>query len=292
MIYDINGNLLDSAYDIDSERLRYAYDKSGTVIYEDGGIVPVKVMTYNVGQWYIGDGSVVPAAKESEYRNLIDTMLSQNDPDILIMCEYDTTFSDSGTTAEAVLSEFFPYINAHEYGGKNGLGVASKFPISNYERHMFTNSGSTWHSYDSFTVTVGSMPITVIATHLTYATESYRLAENEQLLSYVAGLDSFILAGDFNTTHCDSESTSDFTNMIKPYIDAGYNVANCNNTHGFHITFRNTHDDSGYVGRLDNIITSSDLPIESVYVDNTKVTDTILDEPLDHLPLIAVLSLS
>lgn len=290
MIYSATGEPLSTIYDSGGNTVDTGYDIDGNVVYSHD--IALKVMSYNVGQWYIGNGSVVPAAKESTYRNLLSTMIMQDDPDILIMCEYDSSFSTSGTTANSVLSEFFPYINAHEYGSKNGLGVASKYPISNYQRHLFTNSGSTWHSFDTFTVTVNSVPITVIATHLSYDTAAHREAEEAQIITYLDGVDTFILGGDFNTLHCDSEDTDDYRTLIKPFIDKGYNVANCNDAHGFHITYRNMHDDTGYVGRLDNIITSANILIDSVYVDTTKVTDEILDEPLDHLPIVATLQLT
>ena len=80
--------------------------------------------------------------------------------------------------------------------------------------------------------------------------------------------------------------------MIKPFIDAGYNVANCSDQHGFIDTWTNGKDTTGTWYPHDNIITSADFTMSNVRRDTTKITEAaIQDKIIDHVPLICELTL-
>ena len=96
-IYNINGSQIFAAYNIDAN-ITDAFDVNGDIVFQNEPNT-IKVMTYNVGGWYIGSGTNVPAAKKTEYYELQTGMIEDNDPDILIIQEYLAQFSDDGTSA-------------------------------------------------------------------------------------------------------------------------------------------------------------------------------------------------
>lgn len=291
-IYDKNGHILASAYDKNGNRLSKAYDKNGHLIFSTDSII-LKVMTYNVGQWYIGSGTNVPSAKDADYYALQKGMLERADADILCIEEYWKIFSQIGRTALSILQEYFPYI--HEQGGDSGYFgrcICSKYPISNYTVRNYAHTPSRY--YDSCTVTIDNKDITLIITHPSVH-EVDRQQELPDLLNYLETLDTFILCGDFNTGISESTGNVDSTNPyyitnVKPFVDAGYNTANFGE-HGFLLTCVDGVYGTGTNWYIDNIYTSSDIDILSASVDTVKITDSINDK-VDHMPLIATLQIN
>lgn len=283
-IYDAEGNQLFSCYDAQGTSLNYAYDAEGNLIFQSGETgTHLKVMEYNVGQWYYGSGTNVPADKDQEYYDLQNGMIQRANADVLFICEYWDMFSQAGRTALSMLSQYYPYIETQ--GGSSGYygrAICSKYPISNWTHHAYANDANRY--YDSVDLTVNGVQITALVTHL--STDSKRNTQINELISYLSSLDRFICAGDYNTlTITDSVTTDagDYTNIITPLLNAGFNCANCSTQ--FLVTYSDDPE-SPYVGCLDNIVTSSNIDIESAYVDTTKLTDS-LTERADHMPLIA-----
>lgn len=288
MIYDLSGNALSGAYAVDGDELENAYDTDGNLIYSKEPPQPtqIKVMTYNVGQWYYGSGDNVPAAKDAEYYALQNGMIQRNNPDVLVLQEYWRQFSKLPRTALSMLQQYFPYI--HEQGGNSGYFgrcICSKYPISNYTTRTYTTDANRY--YDSCTITVNDIPITFTNTHLSVDTQEHRDAEIPQLIAYLQTQTRFIACGDYNTAIKSDDKTAEaWIHNIKPYLDAGFHVANCGDF-GFLYTASN-FPDGEWNGCLDNIIVSPNITIKSVTVDETKRTDG-LPERIDHMPLIAVL---
>ena len=284
-IFDKNGNALNAVYDKSGSELMQAYDANGDVCYTKTGI-PLRVMEYNAGQWYIGTTSNVPSDKDAEYYALQNGMISNADADILIICEYRDQFSQSGRTAESMLSQHFPYrVNYGGGGAYMGRAICSKYPITNFTQHLYTNRPSTSNNYyDSCTVTVSGIPVTVIVTHL--STQDIRHDEIEELIDYLETLDRFICAGDFNTLYARNTDGSDYQPMIVPLINAGFNLSNCDDFGFFDTYYDSDGDTITWRGCLDNIVTSSNIEISDVAVDDTKLSDSIV-EKIDHIPLIA-----
>lgn len=286
-IYNLSGSALYKCYDLQPQEKQTAYDLTGNVVFSEpsSGIV---VMEYNVGEWYIGDGHIVPAEKDEEYYALQNGMIASANPDIMLICENRQNFSEAGRTTLSMLSQYFPYIQQQGNSGYMSRAICSKYPFTNYTTHNFGDGESNY--YDSCTMTIDGKTVTVIVTHLKYSggSQATKLAQFATLMNYLATLDSFICGGDFNQLSCKDSSGSDYTDMIVPMLQAGYNVANCGDL-GFFITYSNMPVDS-WDGCLDNIVTSSDISIVSAHSDNTKLTDNIQDK-CDHMPLVAVIEL-
>lgn len=289
MIFDIHGDPINSCYYVNGNALPFAYSKNGEQIFADGFLL--KVATYNVGQWYYGSGTNVPSAKDAEYYALQNGMIQNADADILFLEEYWKVFSGTGRTARSILEQYYPYI--HEQGGDSGYFgrcICSKYPISDYTIHSYSNESSRY--YDSCTVIVGDVPITLIITHL--ATDNKRYVQIGELITYLSGLTRFVCAGDFNTLTITGNGkvtteAQDYEDIIIPLVNAGFHCANCSSL-GFKITYSDEPTGT-YTGCLDNIITSSNIDILSAYVDETKLTDG-LTERTDHMPLIATLHIN
>lgn len=293
MVYDINENLLATIYDKSGTTLEKAYNKSGEVVYTSENPT-IKVMDYNVGQWYDGTHTRVPSAKDAEYYALQNGMIGSIDPDILVMEEYLTQFSDTGRSALTMLQQYFPYI--HEENAvssvSSGAGrcIASKYPITNYVTHQYTQIGSPRY-YDSCTITVDNIPITVVVTHLNYnaSSDTSRINQLNELKTFCQSQERFIACGDLNTLDCKNTSGADYQSMIVPLLNAGFHLANCSDF-GFLVTYSD-EPIATWTGCLDNIITSSNITITDAYVDTAKLTDG-LTEKADHMPLIAELQLN
>lgn len=283
-VYNIEGVELRSVYNKNGNDLSMCYNKDGAVIF----IKQLKVMTYNVGGWYIGSGRNVPAAQKDIYYALQTGMIEDADPDILVIQEYLAQFSDDGTSALTMLQSLFPYVHAEVSGTYFGRAVCSKYPITDYVKRQFTQEPSRY--FDSCTVTVGETPITVVNTHLGL-TQANRDPEIVQLITYLNALDKFICCGDFNTgitpTSANTSST-EYVNNVKPFIDEGFNTANFGDF-GFLLTCVDRTDGTHYY--LDNIYTSANIEVTNAYVDDTKMTD-LIDDPIDHMPLIATLQIN
>lgn len=286
-IYGVSGNEIPAAYTIGSKAMTTVYDRNGRAFSADG--TALRVMTYNVGGWYIGSGTNVPATEDEAYYALHNGTIQRNDPDILVIQEYWSTFSKTGRTALSMLEQYFPYIEALDSGTYFGRAICSKYPITGYTKRTYTNESSRY--FDSCTVTVDGQPITVVTTHwgLTLAN---RKAQLTQLLAFLQTQERFICGGDFNTYNADDTSGEDYVSLIAPMIDAGIHVANCSDKFGFIHTCVEGTDKANAVANgkksccIDNIVTSSNIAISNVYVDETKLTDDI-SAYVDHMPVIA-----
>lgn len=284
-IFDINGNSLSKIYDKDATEINSAYDINGNPLKS---LIILKVMTYNVGSWYDGNHDNVPADKDSSYYALQNGMIQQNDPDILCIEEYTKQFSKLPRTAISLLEQYFPYI--HEQGGDSstdtsGRCICSKYPITDYTTHQYSQSGSPRY-YDTCTITINEVPITVVVTHLNYNADSdtARIAQLNELITYLQTLERFVSCGDYNMLHCKSTSDEDYLSMMIPLLNAGFHCANCTD-----FGFLETYSDQPiktYTGCLDNIVTSANIGITDAYVDETKLTDGLADKT-DHMPLVA-----
>ena len=289
-IYSKNGQSINSAYLKNGQTINAAFSVSGNSVFPDGNIT-LKVMTYNVGQWYIGGGDNVPADKDSSYYALQNGMIEQNNPDVLVIQEYWKIFSKTGRTALSMLQQHFPYI--HEQGGNSGYYgrcICSKYPISNYTVRTYTDNNQRY--YDSCTISVKGTPITIVNTHLDL-TQAKRNTEIQELIAYLQTQTRFIACGDYNTgitqTSASDEST-DYSNNVKPFIDELFNTANFG-SFGFFVTCNDGIDGEGTNWYLDNAYTSSNIAINNVQVDTTKLND-LINEKVDHMPLIAQLTIN
>ena len=285
-IYNINGWPLSQALDIDGNMKGAAYDIAGNQVFF-GGPKVIKVMSYNVGGWYIGSGSNVPASKKAEYLALQTGMIIGNDPDVLCIQEYLPNFSSDGTSALEMLQELFPYVHAVPSGTWYGRAICSKYPISNYTQRQYTVDSSRY--FDSCTITFGSIPVTFVTTHLALS-QSNRNPEISQLITYLQTLDRFVACGDYNSMIVDDSANVEseaYADNVKPFVDKGFHTANYDEF-GFMITCVDRSNGTNYY--LDNVYTSANIDILNAYVDETKLHD-LIDDPIDHMPFIATLQI-
>ena len=286
--YSVNGEQINAVFQMQTiTPLSAAYDLEGNAIFPTTPM-RLKVMTYNCGQWYYGDGDNVPANKDAEYLALQSGMIKRNNPDVLLIQEYWVMFSKLGRTAMSMLEQFFPFI--YPYGGDSGYYghcICSKYPISDYTEHTYTDNNNRY--YDSCTITVVDTPITFVNTHLDL-TQAKRDTEIAELIAFLESQTMFVAGGDYNTgitpSSANTEST-EYIKNVKPFIDAGFHTANFG-AFGFLLTCVDRTNETHYY--LDNIYTSGNITIVSADVDETKLNDGIND-PIDHMPLIAVIEL-
>lgn len=295
MIYDVNGNILASAYSVNGSPLSVAYDIDGNVIFMSDA-KEIKVMSYNCGQWLTGGGTGTSTENTNavNHRALLQSIMTAQDPDILCIQEYWDVIGS--VTVKDLLTTYMPYYQ--EVNGKTayyGHAIFSKYPITDFMTSALSSpldfktvnqSSNVGRFIDRCIITVDGIEITVFNTHLaTSNQEETKVAQSELICDYIANYNRFILCGDFNTV-CKSTSDTEYTTIMKQFVDAGYHVGNCSNQHGFTDTFTDGSTASGTWYPCDHIITSSNIGIKTVTVDETKLTDG-LNEKIDHLPLIA-----
>lgn len=279
-VYDADGNILSAVYDASGDSLDYAYDSDGTVIFQKELPVGIslKVMSYNVGGWYIGSGSNVPTEKYEQYLALQTGMIQRNDPDILIIQEYMATFS-TGHSALTMLQGLFPYVKAVTGGTYFGRAICSKYPISNYVHNAFSAESNRY--FDSVDVTIDDVTVTVITTHLGLS-QAYRNSEIPELIAYCKQHERFICGGDYNIN---GTTGTPYEQNIAPFLNEGFNTANWGDFGNLVTCIEGTSLED-HTGCLDNVYTSSNIFVTNAHVDTTKLTDDISDY-IDHMPIIA-----
>ena len=282
--YDIHGTARDFLYDIDSESLSDAFDIDGNSLKSYGDI-KLKVCNYNVGGWYIGSGSNVPASEDVKYYALQNGMISAINADILCIEEYWTNFSPS-RTAESLLSQYYPYIRSNGGGSAYfGRAICSKYPIVSYTSNNFSVDSGRY--FDVAKIDVDGLAVYVFVTHLSVSNQSYKIQQATQIFNYIKNrsLDPFIVCGDFNS-NLEYPMTEINAGIYKQFVDDGCALAN-DGAFGILNTACNSSDWSEAFA-IDNIIVSDAFKIKSVSTDLTKTTDSIVDK-IDHIPLIAEL---
>lgn len=268
-------------YDIDGKTLTTAYDIYGTAIDSVHNIEEkLRVMCYNIQRWSgnnalasiqdvaFGSGAVIVGMQE--WGNSITTSASiggKSIPDYLAGKGYSDLYVSSLDV--------------------NHKAIASMIKMEDMSETRYSQSHET-RSYTKSYFTFGGKRIALFNTHLDYQVESsIKFLQAKELLAAVAQEKSFVLMGDLNTT-VQSTSENEFIQIVKPFIDAGYNVANGGEPLGLLMTFYNgtTVEGSSQITPPDNIITSADIEISNVYLDTTKLTAGT-GNVIDHIPLIA-----
>lgn len=287
-VYDLNGNQLAHVYDLDGNELSTAYDIDGNVIYTAESPV-IKVMSYNIGGWYDGQGTNVPASKDQAYYALQSAIFEENNVDVLCMQEYMTQFS-STRTAESVLSPYFQYRNCRQVGTYYGRGICSKYALSDYTVNTYTDNANRY--YDKAYINVGGRRIAVFTTHFDPQSFNNRKSEVRQLITALSNEEYFICCGDYNvlTIRTDSDipltETDDYVEIVTPLLNEGFHCANWSDN-GFIPTLGRTTP----LACIDSIITSSNIDIISAYTDASKVGNPVV-EYVDHIPFIATLQIN
>lgn len=223
-------------------------------------------------------------------KNVMDAIFKKYNPDIIAFQEYDTSKSLDGVTIDTFLHRYW----AHKAVGKTTIANYTKAvyshlgldnPITVYYESFYES-----RSYQKMYVTIDNKQVAIFNTHLDYNTP-YKYEQAAELLKAVEQEAYFIVIGDINTV-CTSVSDVDYINIIKPFVDKGYNLSNCTEEYGFLDTwFGGTDLVSGTHQQTDNIITSANITIDRVSVDTIKA-DANLGLTIDHLPLVSYLTIN
>lgn len=278
-IYNISGtDLNDTAYRLSGSALNQAFDIEGNELFNSG--TPFVVMTYNV-QRFSGLNS---------NQSLQEEILGVYDADIIGLQEV-TTGSSMPALGTALLSDEYPYI--YLGGQYNKSALVSKTALSNVSTSNFTNQASETKGYQKAYLTIDGKTVCWINTHLeTSDHESVKVAQAGEIFALVQNEDYFIITGDFNTV-CKFTSDTEYTTIMKQFVAAGYQIANCSEQHGFIDTWTSGHSSEGTWYPCDHIITSANISIDSVTVDQRKIAVAAeTSQSIDHLPLIAELTIN
>lgn len=237
------------------------------------------IMTFNV-QYFSG---------LNEDETMLEDILDEYEPSVIGLQELRV---DHKTTVEAdVIDPNFWNVRVGVEYLPNAF--ATNYGLSNVQHHVFATQYNTEDKgYETAEMKFKGKTIFLISVHLTTeAHQTEKVAQMTELFNLVQTKESFILMGDINTI-CTDTTQTDYTEMIKMFVDAGYNVANCSSQHGFIGTHSNgTTSASSFLPR-DNIITSADFTMSNVRRDTIKIAAAEdQSKTIDHVPLICELTL-
>lgn len=284
-VYSVNGVELNEVYDVNGGSLDTAYDVDGNIIFES--IPPdLIVMSYNV-QDYRGINA---------QQTMQDLIISKYNADIIGIQEFST--SSTIPTVGVNMLDDYPYVEKSNH--KNYLGIASKYALSNVSAVDFTNQdpqdASQYNETRAYMIaefTIGGKTITLLNTHLCYLTQSVKFQQMAELFALAESKEYVIILGDFNA-FCEEIGDTEYNNMFKPFVDAGYNLANCTPNKGITNTFTGATSATSladFTSPPDNIITSSNIQIRNVIYDLTKLS-YLNGSSIDHIPVIAGLNIT
>ena len=274
-IYDINGDSLSSVYGMSGSQIGQAYDIDGNPLMSEPA--ELVVMTYNI-QWCTGIN-----ANETMQASI----LSEYNADIIGLQEVRTGSGAIPEPMKTLLENSYDYI--YQGNQNNKTAFASKLALSDVYAHLF-DTGT--RGYQRAYFAIGNKNICWINTHLETSTkEEEKVAQAAEVYALVQNEPYFIITGDFNTV-CLSVDDTEYTTIMKQFVDAGYNTANCSEQHGFIGTYTSGHTAGGTWYPNDMIITSANISIDSVVADQTKIAVAEqTSQAIDHIPLVAYLTI-
>lgn len=221
------------------------------------------IMTYNVGNWYIGSGTNVPASKLEKFYNLQNNIIKRYNPDILCLQEYWEYFSPS-VTAQSLLSKYYDNILETDADTKyNGKSICSNRELFDESTGYYVHTDGVGRNYLKAYTYLNGRKVCLITTHFSVNNVTQVGQQIDELLDIIENEEYVIICVDTNVLG-DSENIAKFTT-------AGYNVANT----GQYITCG--------TWSLDNIITSDNIDFDYRMVDLQKEN---LEEGSDHYPFI------
>ena len=273
-IYDIDGNTLDSCYDIDGTDLPLAYDVDGEIIYSQE--TTLTVMTYNV-QWFTGING-----QQQMQQSIINTYA----PDLIGLQEL-TQNGTVPTIGQNVLSGYTLRLSNH----KNYIAFASKLPLSNVIVQDFQSQDpydmSTWgetRAYMLADLTKNGKTIKWLNTHLCVHNLEYKSAQFAEIFNLIKDMEHVIITGDFNLITWD-----EYDDTFKMFADAGFKLANTTGVKTY-TDLTSATSLADFKQPTDNIIVSSDIDIDSVVFDTTKLSN-LNGNAIDHVPVIVTLTI-
>lgn len=269
MVYDVHGNVLRSVYDKSGVSLNQAYNLSGQKLLDESKLF--NFMTFNVQNW----------SGQNSNQAAISAMFDLHKPLIVGLQECRSN--------GAYVPSKFPYAYGST-GITNPTRVFSTLAISDLTTTLYTTQGSETRGYQKFSIPIDGKTVTILNTHIEVLQQpNPHYAQLTEFLDILEGEETFIALGDFNLELHD-KSSREYTDFVKPLIDAGYNLSNWSDDTGFVDTWFNKSSiaESDYKCPCDNIITSSDIEILEIVYDTSKIPEEST-YPIDHIPVISTL---
>lgn len=256
----------------------------------DGAVTPEKmtthdltVMTFNNKGW-TGINSDI---------NLMNSIFDKYKPDIVGFQEYYTGRSIGGIPTDDYVKGICPDLFVgppdHEIVCN---AIASKYELTEPTSTDYERQAGNYRYYQKSYIFVNGIKIAVFNTHLeTTSNYSYKKAQTLEIVAACAKEENFILIGDFNT-NVKSPDDAAYADFVKPFVDAGFNLANCSEKFGYMNTWTSgtTADHSSWCP-ADNIITSPNIRIDRAFVDRAKI-EANTGKVIDHLPLVTYLTIN
>lgn len=276
-IYKLDGAELLTPYNIDGDELSQVYDISGNPLL----VGVFVVMTYNP-QWWTKINSQLAMQEE---------ILEKYNPNIIGFQEYSTNGSLPSVGSQALENYPYKYVSNHY----NYNGIASKIQLTNVTNNQYTYHDDEYWQYQKGYFNFNGVTIAFYNTHLTWRYESQegRRLQAEQLFADAQTEEYVIITGDFNS-YAYNTSQTDYINIFKPFVDAGYNLANASPDAGFHGTYCGLAyptSEADMEAPCDSIIVSGNIEIEEVIFDFTKF-DYLDGNYVDHIPVVAKLQIN
>jgi len=273
-IYDKNGNELVACFDIIGDNLAQAYDISRNKVFLDGGVF--NIMTFNIQRW----GGL------NANKALINGIFSSTTPIIVGLQEC------GGNGTGGYVPDVFAYGQVAT-GATNPSGIMSQIPFEDFTSHTYSARSGESRGYSKCYITLGNKRIAWFNTHLEYydvindSKYPTHVSQMNEIFAAVQQEQTFILTGDFNVL-AKSKNDQAYTDTIKQFVDAGYNLSNWTDETGFIDTWFNGSTVAGSSQKYpcDNIITSSDIDIVDIEYNTAKLT---AGGTIDHIPIISTI---
>lgn len=274
-LYDIKGNSARESFDIEGVFPDSLYDVNGNALHD------LVVMSFNIQRW-----SGINANTD-----IMNGIFDRYKPNIVGFQEHQPSKSFGGVPILQYLQSRWNFTAECS----TQINDYSKIMVSDFEysdhETVYYESFAESRSYQRFYINFKGKRIAVINTHLdTTANQTKKVLQAKELFDAVAEEEYFIILGDFNTI-CRSVSDNQYIEIMKQFVDAGYNCANCSEQFGFLDTWTDGTSVNDRWCQTDHIITSSNISIDRVTVDRAKLqANTGL--VIDHLPIVAYLSVN
>ena len=267
--FDKNGNAISSVYDSEGTLIGECYDKNANPIL-DGKL---SIMTYNV-QWF----TLLNADDVMQNR-----ILNEYKPVLLGIQEFMTNRIPS--VGMTILSPRYKNIVVGEQYNKTA--IATNFKLSNVQYHDFEHIATYQYGFQSAVFKFKGRDVLWVNAHIeTTENEEVKLQQAAEIYDYVKDKAPFIITADFNTT-CKNTQATEYTEIMKPFVDLGCSCANCTEQFGFTNTwFYYSVPTGGPDYPCDHIIASSDFVMTNVERDEIKLGYAEeYDMSIDHVAL-------
>lgn len=241
------------------------------------------VMSYNAGMWYNGSGFMVPDQQASKFLELNRGLIENNSPDILCIQEYCCNMSSQVSAAE-FLSGKYKYVETakgeSQYLNYVGKAICTNERLEDADNFSLENNGVyDSPNYERAYVYLNGRRVCVVSAH--FAAHPYlAMLELQGLVNTIKNEPYFIICVDANV---DVKDKANYDAVMSVFESNSVECSIANGgEYGTFVTY--PFADTA----IDNVITSKNIKIDSVKVDDCKDELLYADgrDDRDHFPLI------